>query len=64
MKTFMIYSCSDTYETTWFVNAQDRKEAIRCVQRDEEFYEDEDIVSCEEINTKRTGVVFIKCKAL
>ena len=63
MKTFLIHSLGDNADTTWIVNANNRKEAIQYVKNDEDFYDDfygdEDVVSCDEINNKHEGVIYI-----
>lgn len=59
MKTFLIHSLDDDADTTWIVNAKNRKEAIRYIKNDEDFYDNEDVVSCDEINDKREGIVYI-----
>ena len=59
MKTFLIHSLGDA-DTTWIVNAKSKKEAIQYVESDDEFYKDEEnVVSCDEINNHREGVVYI-----
>lgn len=62
MKTFLIHSAIDDMETTWFVNAKTKKEAISYVQNDENFCIDEDILSCDEINNRLPGVMYTETR--
>lgn len=60
MKTFIIRSASDQDETIWIVNAINKKSALEYVYTNEEFYDDENILSCVEFNTHQVGVVFLE----
>lgn len=60
MKSFIVKSINDNdLITMWIVNAESKEEAKEMVMADPEF-EEEDIVSCDEFNHKRRGVVFIE----
>lgn len=63
MKTFLIHSAIDDMETTWFVNAKTKKEAISYVQNDDDFCIDEDILSCDEINNRSPGVMYLEARS-
>lgn len=61
MKSFIIKSIvDDDFITTWIVNAENKKEAKRMVINHYDFEEDESVVSCDEINNKKEGVVFVE----
>ena len=62
MKTFIIRSASDQDETIWIVNAINKKSALEYVYTNEEFYDDENILSCVEFNTHQAGVVFLEAR--
>jgi autonomous glycyl radical cofactor GrcA len=64
MKSFIVKSIADDdFITTWIVNAENHKEAKRMVINHDDFEEDESIVSCDEINNKKEGVVFVEAFA-
>jgi hypothetical protein len=65
MKSFIIKSivADDNWITTWIVNAENKKEAKRMVISHYDFEEDETIISCDEINNKKEGVVFVEAFA-
>lgn len=64
MKSFIIKSIVDNdFITTWIVNAENKKEAKRMVINHYDFEEDESVISCDEINNKKEGVVFVEAFA-
>ena len=64
MKCFIIKSVvDDNFIKTWIVNAENKKEAKRMVINHYDFEEDESVVSCDEINNKKEGVVFVEASA-
>lgn len=63
MKTFLIHSATDDTEATWLVNANTKKEAILYVQNDEDFCIDEDVLSCDEINNRSPGVMYLEVRS-
>ena len=62
MKTFLIHSAIDDMESIWLVNAKTKKEAISYVQNDEDFCKDEDILSCDEINNRSPGPMYVETR--
>lgn len=65
MRSFIIHSVtSDNIDTFWIVNAKSKKEAKQLVIENEDFDQDEDILSCDEFENNKKGVAFLMALSL
>ena len=60
MRTYYIKTGCDDFTTNWIINAESKKAALIILKQDENFEEDENILSCDRIDVTTQGVVYME----
>lgn len=58
MLTFLVRTCTDNTETISIINASSKKEALQLLFDEPNFFND-DVLSCDKINTVSAGVQYV-----